>query len=479
MNTSIKKFDLNIEKVLEDWEIYHAIREVIANALDEQILSKTKEIQILQGSNEEWHIRDFGRGLRYEHFTQNENEEKLKNPQLIGKFGVGLKDALATFDRRAVKVLIKSKFGDITLGKSEKHDFEDILTLHAYLSDPTEPNIVGTDFTLEGCTVSDVDKAKDLFLNFADEQPLEKTQFGEVFQKKSNIARIYLNGVKVAEEENFLFSYNITSLTAAIKKALNRERTNVGRTAYSDRVKSILVSCKSNTVAQQLVNDLKQFQTGIIHDELKWADVSAHATKILNSQEKVVFLTPSELMQDPKYIDEAKKAGIEIVTIPDNVRSKISGQADFSGNPIQDLTQFKSDWNDSFEFKFVEPHRLSTSEKVIYDTIPKIAELIGGIPSNVKHIKISETMRMETYAFVEAAGLWEPSTASIIIKRTQLRSLEEFAGTLLHEIGHARSGAPDVSSEYEKSLTELLGKTGSHIGDVQSNSGLLSKIFRG
>jgi len=31
----MKKFDLNIEKVLEDWEIYHAIREVIANALDE------------------------------------------------------------------------------------------------------------------------------------------------------------------------------------------------------------------------------------------------------------------------------------------------------------------------------------------------------------------------------------------------------------------------------------------------------------
>ena len=183
-------------------------------------------------------------------------------------------------------------------------------------------------------------------------------------------------------------------------------------------------------------------------------------------------------MQAPKYID-AKKAGFEIVTIPDNVKSKISGQADLSGNPIQDLTQFQSDWNDSFEFKFVEPHRLSASEKTIYDTIPKIAELIGGIPNNVKHIKISETMRMETYAFVEAAGLWEPSTDSIIIKRTQLRSLEEFAGTLLHEIGHARSGAPDVSGEFEKSLAELLGKTGARIGDAPSNSGFLSKIFGG
>lgn len=475
----MKKFDLNIEKVLEDWEVYHAIREVIANALDEQILTKTKDIQIFKDSNGDWHVRDFGRGLRYYHLTQNENEEKIKNPRLIGKFGVGLKDAMATFDRRKIKVLIKSKSGDITLGKSEKQDFEDVVTLHAYLSEATEPNMLGTDFVLRGCKEIDVDKAKHLFLKFAGEKSLEKTQYGEVLQKKGNVATIYLNGVKVAEEENFLFSYNITSLTAAIKKALNRERTNVGRTAYSDRVKSILLACQGKPVAEQLVTDLRQFQTGIIHDELKWSDVSAHATKILNSQEKVVFFTPSEIIQAPEYVDEAEKAGFEIITIPDSVKGKISGQTDLSGKPIQDLSQFQTDWNDSFEFKFIEPHRLSPSEKAVYDSIPRIVELIGGLPTNVKHIRISETMRIETYAFVEAAGLWEPSTNSIIIKRSQLRSLEGFAGTLLHEIGHARSGASDVSSEFEKSLTELLGKTGSHFGDGKKISGLFSKIFRG
>ena len=36
------------------------------------------------------------------------------------------------------------------------------------------------------------------------------------------------NGVKVSTEENFLFSYNITSLNTSIKKVLNKERTNVG-----------------------------------------------------------------------------------------------------------------------------------------------------------------------------------------------------------------------------------------------------------
>src|SRR5690348_2951428 len=103
----IRKFDLNIEEVLEDWEIYHALREIIANALDEQVLTKTNEIEVKK-ENDGYIIRDFGRGLRYEHFTQNENKEKLSHPELvIGKFGVGLKDALATFNRHHVYVMIK------------------------------------------------------------------------------------------------------------------------------------------------------------------------------------------------------------------------------------------------------------------------------------------------------------------------------------------------------------------------------------
>ncbi len=474
----MKKFDLNIEKVLENWETYHAIREIVANALDEQILAKSKDIEITQGKDGCWHIRDFGRGLKYEHLTQKENDEKLGHPNLIGKFGVGLKDSLATFDRRGVKVHIKSRFGDITLDKSVKHDFDDIVTLHACISEPSDPDIIGTDFILEGCTPTDIKKAKALFLKFSGESLLEQTQFGEVLSSSGQVSRIYINGVRVAEEENFLFSYNITALTAAISKALNRERTNVGRTAYSDRVKAILLSCKDQAVAQTLVDDLHHFEAGTLHDELKWTDVSVHATKTLNaSSAKVVFMTPAELIHAGKYVEEARSSGYQIVTIPENVRDKISGQKDLSGKPIQDLSQFKQTWNESCSFKFVNRNKLTPSERAVYDATPEIVALIGGLPNNVKDIKVSETMRMEAYAFVEAVGLWDPP--NIIIKRTQLRSLEEYAGTLLHEIAHARSGAPDISSEFEHSLTELLGKTGSNLDKGKAKSKFFSRMFSG
>jgi hypothetical protein len=451
-----KKFDLNIEKILEDWEVYDAVREIVANAMDEELITDTDKIKIFKDNEGRWHIKDYGRGLRYEHLTQKEDEEKLTNPNVIGKFGIGLKDALATFDRKGVKVLIKSRYGDITIAKSEKHEFEDIITLHAYINHPSDTNLVGTEIILDGCSTEDIQKAKDLFLRFSGEKLLEETQYGQALEKKEDFARIYINGVKVAEEENFIFSYNITSLTKAIRKALNRERSNVGRSAYSGRVKSILLSCKSKTIANKLVDDLKNYQIGTIHDEMKWMDVNIHACKLLNSFENVVFFTPEELIFAKDTVDKAKNDGYEIVTIPNNIKHKISGLKDASGNLIRDLDQFNVEWNESFEFKFIDKTDMIPQERKIFELTNEILNFIGGKPKNVKEIKISETMRMESVSFREAVGLWEGNR--IIIKRDQLRSLEQYAGTLLHEIVHAISGASDISSKFELQLTSLIGK---------------------
>jgi hypothetical protein len=345
----MRKFDLNIEEVLEDWEVYHAIREIIANAIDEQILTGTKDIEIKKEGNC-FVIRDYGRGIKYEHLTQNENEEKISHPELvIGKFGVGLKDALATFDRHKINIIIKSKYGDITIDKSSKQGFDDVITLHAVIVPPSEPEMIGTKIILEGCTVDDIEKAKSLFLKFSDEERLENTQYGEILNKES-ISKIYINGIKVAEEDNFLFSYNITSLTSAMRKALNRERTHVGRTAYTERVKSILLSSKEEKIAKLLVEDLEGYQRGTDHDEMKWVDVAVHASKILNASSQVIFVTPQQLQHNPMAIDNAKHDGLSIVVVPESTSQKIQGEADISGNIMRDLGQYNTEWNQSFEF---------------------------------------------------------------------------------------------------------------------------------
>ena len=90
-------------------------------------------------------------------------------------------------------------------------------------------------------------------------------------------------------------------------------------------------------MALSLVNDLKNFSTGKMHDELKWIDVQVHAVKILNATEKVVFLTPEELMSDANMVDEARKSEYRVVTIPESLKEKIRGLRDVSGKAIRDL----------------------------------------------------------------------------------------------------------------------------------------------
>lgn len=456
-----RKFDLNIEKILEGWEVRHALREVIANALDEQALTDTRDVTIAKDSRGAWHIRDYGRGLQYEHLTQNENKEKLRNANIVvGKFGVGLKDALATLDRRDANVTIKSKHGDVSLEVIPKHGFSDVATLHAVISKPSDTNLPGTDFCFGNVTDSDIDGAKDFFLKFSGETVLDSTKYGQILRRNSaGKARIYVKGLLVAQEERFAFSYNITSLTATMNRALNRERTNVGRTAYADRVKDMLLASNSGDVAETLADDLMRIEQGMSHDEVKtWSDVAVHACQILNASKKVVFVAAQQRTLDSNAINHAMSDGYKVITVPENIKERLHGMKDIHGRPVRDLDVYIREFADSFQFTFIERNKLSVSERNIFDMRGKIAKLVGGLPREVKEIKISETMRPDFALRCDPNGLWEPSNHRIIIKRSELRILEAFAGTLLHEITHAATGCKDVTREFESELTTALGK---------------------
>lgn len=457
-----REFDLNIERVLENWSVAHALREVIANALDEQQLTRTAEPEIFRDNHGRWHIRDWGRGLRYEHLTQNENQEKLAHPgEVVGKFGVGLKDALATFDRHDIAVTIRTRHGDITTSKQAKHGFADIQTLHALISDPADPGFAGTEFILHGQALSEreVQEAKALFLRYAGDQELGVTSYGSVLRPRGRAtrARIYVNGLRVAEEDNFLFSYNITSPTAALRRALNRERSNVGRGAYTDRVKAILLACDADEVIDALVADLQNYERGTQHDETQWLDVGLHACKQLNARRKVIFLTAFELAIAPDFVQRARDDGYQVIIVPESIRAKLPGLRDALGNPMRDLERYRDEWHDSFQFTFISPDDMTMAERQVWDALPAIFAARDGRPGRVRDVRVSETMRLMEGRYQEATGLWDEAEGQIIVKRTQLQSLAKFAGSVLHEVAHALSRAPDVSLEFEQALTDEVG----------------------
>lgn len=364
-----KLFDLNIEQVLENWSKADALREIIANALDEQVLSNTKTIDIYK-DKDTWHIRDYGRGIKYIHFTQNENDEKIGSDKLIGKFGVGLKDSLAVLFRHGCKVVIESKFNHVETKMALKSGF-DIQTLHAEFEDAADNTMVGTDFAIQGISDEDMEDAKHRFLVFNQLTLLESTKYGEVYTcKEEQIPSIYINGVKVAEEMNFMFNYNITSMNAQIRKALNRERSNVGRTAYADTVKNILKSCKNDDVLLSLVDDLQNRMMGTNKDETAWVDVATHAAKVLNENGNVVFMTPLQRNElTAQQVEILEQSGKKLVMVTDDVFRKVKGN-------VETFDDVYNDYNDSFQYNYVNYQDLSPAEQNVFDLRNQIIDYL-------------------------------------------------------------------------------------------------------
>jgi hypothetical protein len=449
-------FDLNIEEVLENWEVHHAIREIIANALDEQVLSGTAAPEIVK-ERDDWHVRDFGRGIRIEHFTQNENPEKLSAPAgVIGKFGVGLKDALATCHRNGIEVTMRSRYGAFRLRTAAKTDFNEIQTLHVEYDD-APISMRGTDVLLSGVEDDAVTAAMALFLRFSSETEIESTTYGAVLEPTVQGPRVYILGVFANEETNFLFSYNVTSLTEVMKKKLNRERLNVGRSTYTERIVAILKQAGSERVKDALADQAGKAK-GDQCDEMQWIEVSQHALTLLSEtrQHQVVFVTEQQYQTHAPMIDNMKRDNYQVVIVGETQGAKLQQVVERGVAPIRTFSTYEREYQASFQYEFVSPEQLDPNERSVFDLAPRVLELVG-VTANAPKVRISETIRT---TFDNTGGVWDSDADAIVIKRSLLASPLNFAGTLLHEVAHATTGTQDATRDFENVLTDYLGLTG-------------------
>jgi len=441
-------FDLNIEKVLEHWSVSFAVREFISNAFDEQLLTGTKPINVYKEDNI-WHIRDYGRGIQSKHFSQNEDQEKLAAKNLIGKFGVGLKDALAVLNRHNTKVQIVSRFSNVCTELYPKGNFG-IKTLHAVFDDNVDQTFVGTDIRLFNIDDEVIKEAKSFFLYFTGEKPLEATKNGEIYLPSSTPA-IYVNGLQIAQEENFLFSYNITNINTNLKKALNRERSNVGRTAYADSVKSILLKSSEQKVLDYLVKDLKNYVSGNQKDESTWIDVASYAAETLDKTNRYIFVSASAPL-DTNQREIAKSTGREIVTLPDNILVKLEKKIFTFDNAIHE-------YNESFEFDEVSYENLSFSEKNVFNHVKKMRDFFEKY-SNLR-ILPKVTIVKSLGLTILANGVWDGT--QIWINRSTLKDERQFIECVSHEFAHSLHNYNDNTREFENDLGEVFSYYGLYV----------------
>lgn len=456
----MKEYDLNIEKILAHWDVSFAIREIIANALDEQNITKTKPIEIIKKSDG-WHIIDYGRGLNYRHLSQNESVEKKNSRDMIGQFGVGLKDALSTFYRYGVSVKITSKHGVISIKKLPKHGFEDLLTLHAIIEPSADENMVGTDFLLIGCSDEDIEKAKQLFMQFSEAEVLEDTSYGQILSKRGT-AVVYLNGAQISVEPDFLFSYNITRITSALSKALNRERNNIGRTAYTSSIESILLAAKSDVVIDPFIEQVKLYNTGNQCDEIKWSKIGVRMVQELNKKERLIISTVEERANlTPQEEETIKQDSRPVIYIPNNIMSKVSEQ-------VTTVDTVKKEKEAAYQYDLVALADLSDVELANYEfALSTMKDLSDKDWKNDVYI----SSRIRSGEWGETHGVWDPKLQKIVLKRSILQNMSDACGVAVHEMIHATTGTNDLTRDFENELTGVIGKLSKDVVKYRDGKG--------
>ena len=261
---------------------------------------------------------------------------------------------------------------------------------------------------------------------------------------------MYVNGVFVADEPGFVFSYNITKLLPSKRKGLNRDRRSISRDLYRERVVGLIEKAESPEVLDILRKALKDQRTG---GELAWKPVFLKAAASLQASQKVVYFTPAELETNPSLVSDARRDGFEPVTISEDQRRDMLGFRTPSGDPLRTSRLFAQELQSKFQYQFVDALALDDDERAVLDLTPSIATMVTRL--RPPQVLISEALRLDDDRVL---GLWDPELGKVIIKRSELQSPESFAATLLHELAHWDSRGKDQSFEFEACLTKYLGR---------------------
>lgn len=186
---------------------------------------------------------------------------------------------------------------------------------------------------------------------------------------------------------------------------------------------------------------------------MSWIDVQMYvAEQLSRTNDKLLFVTGEEAISNRMDISDAQDDGYEVFIIPDRLRDKVG-----SIKTVTTVEKYNRKKADSFSAEAIDIKGLSPLEQKIYNMIPEILNFMDGLPGVISAVKVSEELYSEDERS-QAVGLWDPKTRIVWIKRSQLRSVEDFAGTLIHECTHAASREGDVSRAFEEALTRNLGR---------------------
>jgi len=419
---------------VKEWDIEKAIREIIQNYLDARQKFKVKgRIDYRNGGVT---IHDFGPGLEPKHLALGISE---KTEDLRGKFGEGLKLALLVFAREGREIVVRSRNQEIRPAIEYDEGFcTDVLVLQ--ITDTQTPT--GTQIRFP-CTREELEAGKSYFIEFTKQNRHYKRLDSRITLPGGYI---YINGTKVGELPNALYSYHLTEKEA--QDAGNRDRTVVDMNKIQPAIEKILENITAKEVIERLWEAAKD------NDNLYWERILClSGYNIMPKSVRAwlrgfyrVFgdnavLTSGNITAD----SQADYEGYKIVTLPyswryfaQKIGVPIAGEHIQASKKNKRVTMSKLTEIEKANFYkavMLCEHFYSSPGKVV------VVESLNGFCGN----KSTETFR----------GGYDYNEDTIYLVRELLNNPKELLHCLLHETVHKVTKHGDRTEDFERALLDI------------------------
>jgi len=190
---------------VSDWKLPHAVREVIANALDSEAEHGAKFSVKYDADKERLTVRNENIKVDPKALYFGESS-KRGDERFVGQYGEGLKLAMLVFARMGLDVLIKNGDDESWKPQIEKDGFG----VETLCVDITKAKRADNNFeiVIPGISEEFWEMMQSWFLRLHAPVDVHKTSAGELIDDPDFTGKIYVRGVYVTTREKYDFGYN-------------------------------------------------------------------------------------------------------------------------------------------------------------------------------------------------------------------------------------------------------------------------------
>lgn len=133
--------------------------------------------------------------------------------------------------------------------------------------------------------------------------------------------------MKISEDKNLAFSYNIKKISPRLKNAINRDRKYVSRDAYREDIKRIINNCKEKDVLDTFEEQLRKTYSGNSYSEI--INVSQKIKEDINKYKEDINKYKEDIIGDRLFIEESYIAEKDLLSMKelDESRRKVLEEA--------------------------------------------------------------------------------------------------------------------------------------------------------